>query len=671
VTGMPGRKTFAVHFAVLVLFSVLAVLMTLPLAFHLGDALPGGFGDPLFAAWKLDWNFQRLQEGMSGYWNAPIYHPLPDSFAFADHFLGVALVALPFYVAGDGLVLSWNLYFLLTFAVSSFGAYLLAFKFTNSRPASLVAGVIFGFCHYRFSHIGHLESLSTQWLPFIFLFMWRFVERPSFGDAIGLAAFASLQSLSSTHYAIYLFLLGVPLFLGLIVALRRKPTARLLLLCLIPAVSLGAVLLPFAVKYSSVARERGFSRSLRDVEYYAATLRSHASVPPHNLLLGNVLAPFEPPAPTPEEPLPDVPRTRFGTVASPRAVAEDALFPGLLASFFAIFAIAFVERDGPMFAAALKLPSKLQDFNINSVSPRELSARIAFVLLLLVAAYSFFLALGGGGILWPSRLLLPWLRSSLLVFTCASSVFLLVCLNSRSRRAAAAWWKRKPTYVKAFGVLGTAAFILTFRIPFSLLFLAFPPLRATRVPTRFTAVTMLAVSVLAAAFFAALLRRLRSKKRIALASSLVVVALLFEYAPRGLPLARLGDLTPGSASVADDQPPVYQFLRSLPESHPALELPFSRDPAYLYYQTYHRRPLVNGYAAFEPRPAMRRTLAGFPASGSLRSLRNLSVDLVVVHLWAYEDQDRRKFLQLLDDAGDSVTCLADFNGDLVYWIRPR
>ena len=46
VTGMPRGKTLAVHFAVLVLFSVLAVLMTLRLAFHLGDALPDGFGDP-------------------------------------------------------------------------------------------------------------------------------------------------------------------------------------------------------------------------------------------------------------------------------------------------------------------------------------------------------------------------------------------------------------------------------------------------------------------------------------------------------------------------------------------------------------------------------------------------------------------------------------------------
>ena len=131
-----NEKRIAPHLGALLLFSILSVIMTLPLVFHLGDSFPHGLGDPLFAAWKLDWNFQRLLNGMSGYWNANIYYPLKDTFAFADHFFGIALTALPFYLMSRSIVFAWNAGFLLTFVLSAFGAYLLALKFCKSYPAA-------------------------------------------------------------------------------------------------------------------------------------------------------------------------------------------------------------------------------------------------------------------------------------------------------------------------------------------------------------------------------------------------------------------------------------------------------------------------------------------------------------------------------------------------------
>jgi hypothetical protein len=41
-----------------------------------------------------------------------------------------------------------------------------------ARLAAFVAGAVFTFSSYRFVHVlGHLDLLSTQWLPFVVLFL--------------------------------------------------------------------------------------------------------------------------------------------------------------------------------------------------------------------------------------------------------------------------------------------------------------------------------------------------------------------------------------------------------------------------------------------------------------------------------------------------------------------
>lgn len=70
------------------LFLAVAVWGTWPLGRHLLTAISQGTESvatvPLFNLWTLWWNADRLSHGLSGYWNAPIFHPAERSFAFSE-----------------------------------------------------------------------------------------------------------------------------------------------------------------------------------------------------------------------------------------------------------------------------------------------------------------------------------------------------------------------------------------------------------------------------------------------------------------------------------------------------------------------------------------------------------------------------------------------------------
>ena len=69
---------------------------------------------------------------------------------------------------------------------SGFGLCLLARELSGSRGAALLAGLAFGFFSYRWDHAVHLQSLSTQWLPFALVFARRALREGRRSDLAGL-----------------------------------------------------------------------------------------------------------------------------------------------------------------------------------------------------------------------------------------------------------------------------------------------------------------------------------------------------------------------------------------------------------------------------------------------------------------------------------------------------
>jgi len=91
-----------------VVFGALAVASTWPLALRLADAVPfGGDRAPtvaFFCLWELSWNLDRLPHLFAGYWDAPIFHPAPYTFALSEPMPLQGSAAAPVTFAGGLLV---------------------------------------------------------------------------------------------------------------------------------------------------------------------------------------------------------------------------------------------------------------------------------------------------------------------------------------------------------------------------------------------------------------------------------------------------------------------------------------------------------------------------------------------------------------------------------------
>ena len=211
-----------------VLYAVVAVAVTWPLAPRAARDLPGDLLDPLFSCWALAWNLHAfgLSEGgvpVASYWDANIFHPTPMALARSEHFLPQALQGAPVYALTHGLVLTYNILFLSTFVLSGVFFFLLARDETGDAGAALGAGLLYGFALFRWAQVGHLGALSSQWMPLCLLLAQRTARADGPAAAfwvLALAGATALQVLSSGYY-----LLFFPPFLALWAILEAKAPA--------------------------------------------------------------------------------------------------------------------------------------------------------------------------------------------------------------------------------------------------------------------------------------------------------------------------------------------------------------------------------------------------------------------------------------------------------------
>ena len=68
------------------------------------------------------------------------------------------------------------------------GAYYLIRYLTGSRPAAVVAGVLFAFCPYIFARTAHIQLLLTGGLPFCMLAFHRLVDQATVPRAVTLGS---------------------------------------------------------------------------------------------------------------------------------------------------------------------------------------------------------------------------------------------------------------------------------------------------------------------------------------------------------------------------------------------------------------------------------------------------------------------------------------------------
>jgi len=533
-------RAFAGWFAA---YSVITLLLTYPLVLHLSTVVPHDLGDPLLNVCLLWWNAHVLPL-TERWWNGFAFYPATGFLAYSDHRLGESLIATPLQWLGSSPVTAFNLTLLALSPLCAICAHWLAFTLTGRHDAAALCGLAYAFSPYRIGHIEHLELLAGFGMPAALASLHRYLagRRPEW-----LIVFALAVVVTGLCTAYYLLFFSVLLVLWIAWFVRPRDSRSL--------ASIGAacgaaalVLLPIAIGYLRIHRRFGFVRPANEVIELSGDLLSPVTTVSTSLLWGWLARPDKP---------------------------ELHLFPGLTIVAIAIIGAVVAWRS--------------------TRGVRDRLDRISRWTLILAGGLAAIADCGWAFAPWRVDLIgvrissdAPFKPMSLALI----AAVVAVALSSPVRRAYA---QRSPlgfyllaTFVMFLCSLGPRPRLMDHQIlyepPYAWL-MRVPIFGSIRAPARFAMLTILCLSVTGALAFSRF--SVEGIRRRVLAAALMI-GILADGWVRVLALPTLPAVWPSEHAAG--------FAA-------VIELPLGDlydDVAAMYRAMSHRRPVVNGFAGFEP-----------------------------------------------------------------------
>lgn len=313
------------HLLALAVYAILAAVFTYPLIFNMDRV--NGTGDPAVMVWSMAWISHALFTEPATLYGANFFYPTPEALAYTDLLLPSALLTSPLYYATNNPLLSFNVVLILTYILSGYATFLLVRRLLIGRdyavPAALFAGAIYTLSPYRYGHITQLNSMTTYFLPLILLFMHRYLEdgrRPINLFLVGL--FFCLNALSGLYYGVFAILMMAAFYAIWSLLNREPPRLRDFLYGAPIFAAFGGILLVLLYPYIALAGASDHGRDIGTVIGGSLIPQALLTSVPESWLLGW----------TPEA---------FGvTHENGMPVYELTLYPGLVATFLAVYALA-------------------------------------------------------------------------------------------------------------------------------------------------------------------------------------------------------------------------------------------------------------------------------------------------------------------------------------------
>jgi hypothetical protein len=248
------------------LYVALAVASTWPLAADPASRLPlGASGSttvPLFNAWTIWWNADRATRGFEGYWDAPIFHPATNTFAFSEP-QPTTLIVAPLIWLGGSPVLACNVYLLCSLFLNAVvGASLL--RVLRARRCVAVAGgaavLLLPAVHWQSDVVQLAPLWPSLWTLAALI---RLSQRPRLRTGVEAGTAFAVAFLTCGHHGLFLAILLAAS--GWLLTSRLRDGTGWLAWLTAGTVAVVCVQ-PVAVKLHEVAEVRQFQRSRQSVE---------------------------------------------------------------------------------------------------------------------------------------------------------------------------------------------------------------------------------------------------------------------------------------------------------------------------------------------------------------------------------------------------------------------
>ena len=228
------RLTQLQPFVLPLLYLVCALYFTWPLVGHATTHLPDDLWTrgtlPLFNLWTLEWNADRILHGYRGYWDAPIFHGIPASFAFSEPQLltGIAYGALRWVFGSPALAYNAVMWTMLT--LNGVAARRLMRRLGAAPGAATVGGLLGVALPFVAVDIAILQLTAVFPMFFALAALIEFSERPAWRPALETGFWSGAAFLTCGFYGLAW---SVFLLVGALVLVRREHLA-------LRAVAMGA-----------------------------------------------------------------------------------------------------------------------------------------------------------------------------------------------------------------------------------------------------------------------------------------------------------------------------------------------------------------------------------------------------------------------------------------------
>lgn len=615
------------------LYLALTVALAYPLTRHPATTVLSSGPDTDLFMWTLAWDTHAFTHQPFTLFDANIYSPERHTLAYSENLIGSAFFAAPVLWLTHNPVLAMNLVALQSAVLCGIGTFMLARRTGAGTAGAVLAGLVFAFSPPRFLRLDQLHLATIQWIPFSLAFLHAYLDE---GRPLHLrlaVAFFALQALSSGHGAVFLIVGSLGLLTYRVALGEPVAPARRLRDLGWQGALLGAPIALSVLPYLAVQREMGLKRSL---ENWAVGASSFIASPSH--FQGYLLS--------------LLPDSRINETA------DAYLFPGFLPLALAAVAVCWPRRSGPSSArragawsgaAAVFLEvATLTTLALGVYATAAGAVRVKVGTTVLVSVREVWRV-------WIACGVSAALRAALVRRTPIA----LAARGARWRDGVARWADRHRRDALTFYLLLTLASVwLSVGPPVGVWPLVYwlPGLNLIRVPSRFTLLAMLGLAILAGLGFERMTMRVGSRARVA-AAFVVGALLLGEFA--AMPFAT----EPWRVEI----PAIDRWLASRPAPFVVAEVPLPdpgnlgaaerRQTMFMLHSTAHWQKTVHGYSGF--RPARHQTLyaelTNFPDETSLKSLRDLGVNYIVVHTDLYEPGEWKKVEERLGRFSKSLT----------------
>ena len=261
---------------VLVLFVLLAILHTWPLAAAPGRLGRNGQADTQLNAWTMSWVAHQLVRDPLHLFDANIFYPERRTLAFSEHLFVQSVMGAPIRWAGGSPILTYNLVFIAGLALTGWAMAVVIHLWTASWIAGVLSGSLMAFNALTLTRFPHIQIQHLEFLPFALLALDRLLSAPGVRTALRLALWFVLQSLTSLYFMVFTSIVLVASaaarpgdWLG---ARARQVVPLALVAAAVSALALSPFLLPYLLARGEQVM---FVRTLDEIGKFSATWASY------------------------------------------------------------------------------------------------------------------------------------------------------------------------------------------------------------------------------------------------------------------------------------------------------------------------------------------------------------------------------------------------------------